>query len=37
MIKANVKEIAILDEGDKVVGDMNILDLLKFLTMDQAL
>ena len=36
MIKANVKEIAILDEGNKVVGDINILDLLKFLTMHQA-
>ncbi len=37
MIKANVKEIAILDEGNKVVGDINILDLLKFLSMHQAL
>jgi CBS domain-containing protein len=37
MIKANVKEIAILDEENKVVGDITILDLLKFLSMHQAL
>ena len=32
MVKSNVKEIAILDDEDRVIGDITMLDLLKFLS-----
>jgi CBS domain-containing protein len=31
MIESNVKEIAILDDERKVIGDVTMIDLLKFL------
>jgi predicted transcriptional regulator len=31
MIKSNVKEIAIIDDQRRIVGDMTMLDLLEFL------
>jgi len=31
MIGKNVKEIAVLDEEKRVVGDVTMIDLLKFL------
>jgi len=31
MIRANVKEIAIIDDENRIVGDITMLDLLKFL------
>ncbi len=32
MIEANVKEIPVLDENSRVVGDLTMIDLLKFLS-----
>ena len=30
MLKAGIKEIAVLDDGKRVIGDLTMLDLLRF-------